>query len=271
MLYITYTLNFLLMIAIPIIVAVVIHRRLGGRWALMAWGAAAFIGSQVVRIPLLYGLTALFQSGALPRIPANIVTPFNIAVLSISAGLFEETARYIVYRRFIPAARTWNDGIALGIGHGGIEAILLGLFTGLGVIQMFALRGVDLAALPLQPDQLAAAQKQVADFWSAAWYLTLFGAVERAFAICLHLSLSLLVLQTFRRNIVWLFAATGWHALANAVTVSVLPSVGPLATEGILGLFALASMGIIAGLRRTGMGADSVVESESIGEPVSVK
>jgi uncharacterized membrane protein YhfC len=272
MLYVTYTLNSLLMIAIPVIIAILLQRRLGVRWSLFAWGAVAFVGSQVVRLPLLFGLTALFRAGALPHVPDSIVTPFNIAVLCLTAGIFEEGARYIVYRRFISTARSWKEGVAFGTGHGGIEAVLLGLFTGWGVMQMFALRGVDLATLPLQADQLAALQKQVADFWSAPWYLTLLGAAERVFAICLHISLAMLVLQAFiRRSILWLFAAMGWHALVNAVAVSLLPVIGPLGTEGVLGIMALISIGVVAALRRIEREAATAAEAASTGAAASVK
>lgn len=272
MLYLTYTLNCLLMFAIPVAAAAAFQRRSGVRWPLFGWGAAAFVGSQAVRLPLLFGLTALFRSGILPHVPEDLAMPFNVVVLSLSAGIFEEGARYIVYRRFIPAARAWKEGVAFGLGHGGVEAILLGVLAGLVVVQMFALRSVDLATLPLQADQLAALQQQVEGFWTAPWYLALLGAVERVFAICLHVSLALLVLQAFtRRNRAWLFAAMGWHALVNAVGVLLLPVIGPLSVEGVLGFFALISIGVIAGLRRTRSDAAHGAEAASTGEAVSTK
>ena len=52
MLYVTYTLNFLLMLAMPFLLAAFLARRLPVRWGLFWVGAVTFIGSQIVHIPL---------------------------------------------------------------------------------------------------------------------------------------------------------------------------------------------------------------------------
>jgi uncharacterized membrane protein YhfC len=249
MLYFTYALNALGMIAIPLLLGFFLQRRFGVSWKLFGAGALVFVASQVVHLPLLYGLTALFQTGVLPSPPQAWRLIFNAIVLGLLAGLCEELARYIAYRWFIKSARTWEHGLMVGAGHGGIEAIILGLLVGVTYVAMIVVRTMDLTTL-IPPDQLTLAQQQIAAYWSAPWYLTVLGAVERVFAICLHLSLSVMVLIAVVRHApVWLVAAIAWHSLMDAVAVYLLPTLGPLGIEGVAGGFAGVSLIFLFAMR----------------------
>lgn len=84
------------------------------------------------------------------------------------------------------------------------------------------------------------------------------GTLERVLAIANHLAMTVLVLQVFKRNnLLWLAAAIGWHAALDAVTVyvqsQVVPALGmvpgSLVTEGVVLLFAMASVAPIWALR----------------------
>lgn len=250
MLTVTYTLNALLMIGLPIALGVFVTRRFKTPWSLWLWGALAFIVSQGIRLPLLYGLTALLQGRDLMSREAAAV--FNIVFLSLTAGLFEESARWLGYRFVIRGARRWEQAVTYGAGHGGIEAIIFGGLAGLTVVNMVVLRTMDLSALPLPAAQQAQTAAAVAAFWAAPWYETVLGAVERVFALTLHVTLSVMVLQCFvRRNWLWLVAAIVWHGLANIVGVGLAQSVGPLAAEGGLAVVAMISLAILFALRRT--------------------
>jgi uncharacterized membrane protein YhfC len=250
MLYLTYSLNALLMIALPVGLGLFLARRLGLRWGLFGAGAVTFVASQVVHIPLNYGLTWLFVNDILPSPPTEWQLPFNVVVLGLTAGLCEETARYAVYRWWIRSARTWREALMFGAGHGGIEAMILGGLVGLTLVNMIVLRNMDLSTLPIPADQLATAQQQVADYWAAPWYATFLPAVERALALCLHLSLAMLVLQVFRRKQVrWLGAAILWHATVNAVAVYVFAIWGAYWSEAVLAGLAAVSLGMVFALR----------------------
>lgn len=253
MLYATYALNALLMIAAPVVLWLWLRRRWpeAFTWRLVIVGALMFVLSQVVRLPLLGGLTALFQRGVLPNPPQELSFVLNVLVLSLTAGLFEETARYIGYRWLAQDARTWKQGLVYGAGHGGVEAVILGALAATTVATMISLQNVDVSTLPIPPEQQAQTARQIAEFWSAPWYLTLLGWVERVFALLLHLSLSVMVLQVFvRRQWRWLALAIGWHTLVNAGAVTVLQSYGPLATEAALAVVALLSLMIIFNFQR---------------------
>jgi uncharacterized membrane protein YhfC len=227
-----------------------LSKRLGTKWSLFGIGAVTFIASQVVHLPLLQGLTALFKQGVLPAVPQPYILVFNAAVLGLAAGLCEGLARYLVLRFWAKSARTWREALMFGAGHGGIEAIILGLLAGLSFVNMVALRTMDLATLPLSASQAELLAKEVTAYWSAPWYGSVLGAVERVLALCLHLSAAVLVMQVFtRKNILWLGAAILWHALGDALTVFAAGTVSAYQTEAVLAAFAVASLVIIFALR----------------------
>lgn len=174
----------------------------------------------------------------------------SAAVLGLSAGLFEESARYLVLRFWQRRARSWREALMFGAGHGGIESIALGAIVLLTLSQMVAYRGVDLSTV-FSADELQLAQRQLDVYWAAPAPYALLGALERATALCLHLSASVMVMRALTdSNRWWLAAAIGWHALIDAAAVFSLPLLGAVATEAIIGVMALISLAIIFRLRQ---------------------
>lgn len=107
--------------AIPIGGFVHLNKTGHRKWLPFVIGVMTFVVSQVlIRIPLLQIMTMLPQLQA--YFSANAL--LYILLLSLSAGLFEEGARYIGLS-FLRDHRSLNDAILLGLGHGGVEAILL--------------------------------------------------------------------------------------------------------------------------------------------------
>ncbi len=192
---------------------------------------------------------------SIPRPPAAYRLITNATILGLSAGVFEEVTRYLVMRIWARDARSWRKGVMLGAGHGGAEAIILGGLVFYGFIQMVAYRNADLSKL-LPANQLAQAQQQIAAFWSASWYDSLLGALERFFTIPVQICLGVMVMQVFtRKHIYWLGLAILWHAVIDGLAVylsGVLSSTtwGTYAIEGVLGLISLISIGIIFMLRQ---------------------
>jgi uncharacterized membrane protein YhfC len=247
-LYVTYFLNGLLMIAMPIGLAVFLRRKFGLGWRLFWIGAATFILSQVGHIPFNWGVGQVLNRTGMVYWSSTAQTIFNAVFAGLSAGIFEEVCRYGMYRWWARDARSWGKGLMAGAGHGGVEAMLLGLLVFYGFAQLAILSNAD----PAQLTRLVGAEKmeyvrsQIAAAWSYPWYATLLGAVERLFALVLHLSLSVIVLQVFtRRNIGWLFVAIGYHALVDGSAVFARPYLSVYGLEAVVGVFAVLSLAII--------------------------
>jgi uncharacterized membrane protein YhfC len=249
-LLIAHFLNGLLMIAMPVGLAIYLirHWNLGGRIWWM--GAATFVLSQVGHISFNWGSGKLLnQTNMVAWNPATQLI-FNGVFLGLSVGIFEEGMRYLVMRFWAKEAHSWRNGVLFGAGHGGAEAIILGGLVLYGFFQMTALRNADLAKI-IPANQLELAKNQLAVYWSASWYASLLGALERLFSIPCQIAMAIMVMQVFtRKHIRWLFLAIGYHALLDASAVVNIKYIGVYWTEAVVAGFAMLSLVLIILLRR---------------------
>jgi uncharacterized membrane protein YhfC len=175
---------------------------------------------------------------------------FNAVFIGVSAGIFEEGARYLVMRWWAKDTRSWRKGVLFGAGHGGAEGIILGAITMYAFLQLATIRNTDLSRL-FPANQLALVQRQVQAYWSMTWYSSMLGALERFFTIPCQIAMAVMVMQAFtRKNLGWLFAAIGYHALIDGVSVFGQKYLSAFGLEGVIGLFAILSVMIIFILRQ---------------------
>jgi len=252
MLAFAHILNFTLMIFVPVLLGVFLSKRVRSGWRLFGIGMLTFVASQVLHIPFNNYLLvpALKKIGLFYPEQTWLLVVFSL-IIGLSAGIFEECARYLVYRYWIKDARTWKEALMFGAGHGGVEAILLGVLAmiAFGFLSIAASNAFDLSgALPA--DKMAGFQSQLHMYWTLPWYTALMGALERLFALAFHLSASVIVLQAFRRrSLVWLGAAILWHAALDGTAVFLGSVTSVYVTEAVVGLFALVSIAIVFALR----------------------
>ena len=255
-------LSALLMIALPLAVGVYLTHRWHKGWGLVLVGAATFLISQVGHLPFNVAvlnpvLTRLgFGVGPDPQPVWGLAAA--ALLLGLAAGVFEEGARFLVYRFWIRRARTYREGVLFGLGHGGAEAIAVAVLAILQLAQAYALRGQDLSTI-VPADQLAVAQAQLDAYWAIPASAALLSAAERAAALAVQITLSVLVLQAFtrRRGWLWLAAAILWHTAIDAAAVftgvqwgTYQGSVaGAVASEIMVAVFALVSLWFLLRLR----------------------
>lgn len=215
-----YTISVLLMIALPVALAVALRRRARAPWWLFCAGVATFAVSQAVHLPLNDWLGDLGVLSA--TLPQGAALVGQALILGLTAGLSEELARaagYWLLSRRGKGGRV-EEGVMLGLGHGGFEAMTFGaVLTAASATSLWALRDVDLESLNLAVEQLAAVRQQVALFTTSPWF-AFAPLLERAIALILHVALSLLVWTAFkRRNALYVVLAILYHALFNAAAV----------------------------------------------------
>lgn len=234
--------NFLLMIILPILLGRWISAKRQVGWGLFGIGAVTFIVSQIGHLPFNWLVLQKLQ-----WIDTENLTMLAL-FLGLSAGAFEEIARYLTYRFWAKKARSWGKGLMLGVGHGGVEAILLGIIGLINFTILLGLKNGYFSAIlaSLSDDQLILVDEQIKGMFSIPASMALLGVAERIFALMLHLSASLLVLQVFiRRQIRWLIAAILWHALIDAGSVYAISVWGVVPTEIGLALLSFVSLGLI--------------------------
>ncbi|HEX5635683.1 MAG TPA: YhfC family glutamic-type intramembrane protease, partial [Gammaproteobacteria bacterium] len=210
-------------------------------WLLFAFGTLTFIGSQVVHIPL-NNLLADWGILSTEKVSSSALV-WTSLVLGLTAGLCEELARTAGYA-LLKKYRRLEHGLMLGLGHGGVEAmILVGIMAAGSVAQLFALRGQDLTTLGFTAEQLSYVQLQLATLDKPAW-IALLPLLERMIAMALHVSLSLMVLRAFQtRNAIWVVAAILYHALVDFGAGMLAQSITNLwLMEGIILLFTLPGL-----------------------------
>lgn len=247
-------LNAILMIGIPLVLGLFLSHKFKLDLGLFGVGAITFIGSQVFHIPFNQWLLNPFLEWLnLQPEPGSLDLAVAGFFLGLSAGVFEETARYIVLRRWLPWARTWEEGLMFGAGHGGIEAIIFGLLAMWGFLQVATFQNLNPEALStvLGPEKAEVLQTYLMSLGGMPWYYNLLGALERVSALCVHLGATLLVLQAFtRKNIGWYFLAVLWHTAVDAFAVYGVQTWNVYLVEGIVFLFGLCSLGIVFAIRR---------------------
>jgi uncharacterized membrane protein YhfC len=237
--------NGVLMIAIPLSLAFILMRGWKLGWRIVLVGAATFILSQVGHIPFNVLMTQFLSKTTLVNLSVQELLIFNAGFLGLSAGFFEEAFRYGMFRWWLKDAHTWRKGLLAGVGHGGVEAIILGGLALFTMIQLIATRNMDLSTV-YSGDTLRLAKELVRSYWSATWYDSMLGAVERLFTVVIQISLAVIVVQCFiRRQKRWIWLAIGYHALIDAIPVYAVSKISPYWVEGIVGIFALISLGII--------------------------
>ncbi|HNT54009.1 MAG TPA: YhfC family glutamic-type intramembrane protease [Anaerolineaceae bacterium] len=191
-------------------------------WGVFGVGVLTFIGSQVVHIPLLQGLTALFKIPGMWQ-PAEAFAPwFNAIILGLMAGLCEEPARWIGFKLMKTKAQPRQSALLAGAGHGGIESIFIGLLVLVNFVTMLVVQAAidNGTSLPAWMELLKA---QAGLFWSTPWHHVLAGGVERLVAIILHLSLSVLVwrgVTALRGGGWWLAGAILVHGVVDMLAVA---------------------------------------------------
>lgn len=231
-------LNALIMMALPFVLGHFLSKRVRLDWGLFGVGAVTFVLSQVGHIP--------FNQVVLTRLPALTSNLLGLSLFAgLSAGIFEESARFLMYRFWVQRARDWRSALMLGLGHGGIESFLTGLLVAINGYVLYTVRAGETSAL-VPATQLPAVQQTLAGIFAASPFALLLGAVERLFAIVLHLTLSLLVLQCFRRRQGrWLFFAITAHTLFNAIALYAAATWNAYVAELLIGLLAASGVWLI--------------------------
>lgn len=233
----------------PLVVWAIAQQRLRIGWRYIGYGALIFFLFQLItRVPLVQ----VIQSAIGPQLQASRPLLFGwLAILSLTAGLFEEIGRYVGYRWLMGREeKTWAKGVLYGLGHGGFEAmVLVGGLGLLGLINLAALSTMNLDTLPLTPEQRATVEQQIGAIAAQPAWLPFLAAWERIWSMVFHVSMSVLVLQVFlRKRLAWLGLAILAHTLFNLIAIGAPIALGLSGTQAALLPEAIITLGGLGAL-----------------------
>ena len=246
-------LNAFLMIGLGLGLGFLLHHRYNLPWGLYGAGALTFILSQVGHIPFNTWLLNPWLAKIAPQMTSGSADLLIwAAFLGLSAGVFEETARWLVLRFWRKDIRSWRESLMFGAGHGGIEAVFVGVLAFIAFLQLFLYRQIDPQAITglAEGEQLSYLRETVSSYWASDWWGHLWGTLERFSVIPIHLAATVMVYRSVRdRRFLWYLAAVLWHTLVDFFAVYASQTWSIPLTEGVLFLMGILGWGIVFLLR----------------------
>ena len=210
-------------------------------------GVLTFVVFALVLEPLLHRFCVMGDNAVARAINAN---PYLYMLYgALAAGVFEETGRYVAFRlllskRGFPGRDT---AVTYGIGHGGIETmLLLGVTYGVYAALALLLRGGDYAtALALAGGDAAGLAMLLGQLSQLTPGMCALAMLERLTAFLLQIALSCFVFLAARDKTQrsWFPFAIALHAIADMPAALYQRGMLPLwAVELWLAVFALYAL-----------------------------
>lgn len=235
---------------IPIVAFIVVRKKTKGIFGALVAGVFAFVIPQMfIRIPIMqYVLPQMDWYVNLP----NSSTFLYALFLGFTAGLFETVGRYATLKLFIKEKTGYYTGLSHGIGHGGIEAILLvGVNTLVYALYAVMINNGTYDGMVEATAATAGAQAELATQQMVALKTilidgnagqTLLGLLERFLVFFVHVGLSLIVAEGIAKGkgILYSGYALLIHCALDTIAVILLVAKwDPLLIEGVVALFAI--------------------------------
>lgn len=197
-----------------------------GIWSAWLLGALGFFVPQIlIRIPIL---TALSRRNGFIAFAQTHPLIYGLA-LAFTAGLFEVVGRCAV-ARVLKRKLTYRRALAAGLGHGGIEAILItGLVYVSNLVYVVMLQTGSLDAQIAQAADPTALLAIKDGLVNTSWVLFLLAGFERLLAMTCHAAMSMLVCYGVSRG----KAAPTIFAFAMHVGMDSVASISQMISKGL--------------------------------------
>ncbi|PEP56805.1 MULTISPECIES: YhfC family intramembrane metalloprotease [Bacillus] len=197
-------------VLVPIIVLVYFRKKYHINWKVVGVGVLIFIGfSQILETPF-----HVFMLGN-PTTSEILKNPFLYAIYGgLTAAIFEEAGRFIAFFYLLKKYQEYKDGLAYGIGHGGIESISIGALASLQTLYFaISINNGSFSKLIEKAPQLSQVQDLLL---STPSYLYLLGSLERILTLVLQIAFSMLVLYGVKhKKYIFVIYAGLFHAFID--------------------------------------------------------
>ncbi|MCH5258626.1 MAG: YhfC family intramembrane metalloprotease [Lachnospiraceae bacterium] len=204
-------------IGLPITLGIIVYKKIHAKISACFIGAGIFVVFALILEQIMHAIVLAIN-------PAfqNYMILFGLYA-ALAAALFEETGRLVAMKFFMKKSLDKGDALMYGVGHGGVEAILLVGLTyvnNLIISIMINTGGIQLAMSQMEPALQEATYQQLQALWQTPAYHFYMAGVERLSAIVLQICLSVLVykcVKTGQKK--FLAGAFLLHFIVDFVTV----------------------------------------------------
>lgn len=206
----------LISIGAPIVLFIVVHKKYKGKFIPALVGAAAFVLFALVLEQLLHGIVLRPDASGVAPLMRQ---PFLYVLYgAMAAGVFEETSRFLSFHILKKRYSGIGNALAYGVGHGGIESILIaGVAMVSNIIVSILLNSGSAMVLTMQGVPSMSPEVVAAQLGGANPVMFLLSGFERLMTMAVHIALSVIVYYSVvRRDKWWLYpAAILLHAVVD--------------------------------------------------------
>lgn len=225
--------TFIIQFILPISITIYLYRKEKITPKPMVVGVISFtIIHIVIRILLDQGLQSASWYKNLAKSNLFLATLIIVSLV----GILEEVARVKGFTLFLKNQWEWKDGIALGLGFGGMESVFSGLDTAKRIIISLAINYKAFANI-----KVAASMKKLLITTTPS--LLLAAGLESLFILCIQIGLTLLALYGIRidKHKYSMYAVV-IHVLVHLPLPFLNKIIGVWSTEALLALIAAIAL-----------------------------
>jgi len=193
--------SILICFGVPLILIIVFKKKAGSSIRSVLTGAITFILFALILEQVSHLIFLVIDWPVSRFINAM---PFAYAIYgALAAGLFEETGRFVAMSTVLKKQNNRGTALGYGIGHGGIEAILIGGLSAVStLVLLLSVNASGMAGyLATLPSQTADAMSAtILSLYSTSGFMFLVMGLERLVAMALQLGLSVLVFTAVKNK-----------------------------------------------------------------------
>lgn len=206
----------LVTIGLPIAAGFLLNKRAGVAWRVVMYGALGYFITQALLTLVFSGFTALVDNGVF-TLSDRAFQIWQLVISVLLAAVIGVLIRWVAMKYLKEDMQTLKAAYGIGLGYGGVESVLLvGLPLLTTFVSMVSNMDIDPQTTTLDP----AVAAQIEQLWQVNPLIPLAGSLERISAFIMHITVTVLVLQVFKRdNPIWLAAAVGLEILVNGLIV----------------------------------------------------
>lgn len=226
----------LVTILLPILAGVWLNKHTLVTWRVITLGSLGYFIVQALLTLMYNGIASLagIDPTALAEGP-NFAAQVALSILM--AALLGVLLRWAGMKWVKMPLTNLEAAYGLGLGYGGVESITR---VGLPLLMTFftMLQNTNPQASGLDPETIT----QLEALWQVSAWVPIAGSLERISAMVMHITITILVLQSFtRKNNLWLAGAVGLEVLINIFIFGLTEA--SLAYEWVILLAVLAMVG----------------------------